>query len=505
MEGTGRRSAGVRTRAATAAAFVMLAACQAFAGLGLQARIDAAAARIPLGRTSIGVCVVDVRTGELLAGIEPDRALIPASNMKLLTSGAALLALGEDFTFRTEILHQLVAERGRLIVVGSGDPALGDPVLLDQGTPAMDVNGLLDRIGTAVAKRGVRSVDEIVLDARVFDQQLAHPSWPADQLNRWYCAEVSGLNFHTNVLTVYAQAQRNEPPIVTLEPPAPWVEFENRASSIVRGQATAWVSRPRPDNAFTLHGKVRSNNAVRVAIHDPTEFSGLVIRDALEGAGVRAGSATLRPAGSDEEFPGATPLVAVTTTLADVLRRCNADSHNLYAEAMLKRVGHEVTGEPGSWLNGGAVLRMLVAERIGSDHATQVEIADGSGLSRENRVRPDTLALWTASVAREPEIGPAFLASLPRPGEGTLRARFRDSDLHHELRAKSGYLRGVYALSGVLVDPATGAPEIAFSIMLNDVPEGSTARKAKPFHEAMVEQIDSWLAERRTLEPTMGG
>ncbi|MEQ8770694.1 MAG: D-alanyl-D-alanine carboxypeptidase/D-alanyl-D-alanine-endopeptidase [Phycisphaerales bacterium] len=505
MEPMNRGVGGVQSRAVFAVALVAALASQALAQLGLQARIDAAAARIPLGPTSIGVCVVDVQTGELLAGIEPDRALIPASNMKLLTSGAALLALGEEFTFRTEILHERAADRDRLIIVGSGDPALGDPVLLDQGTPAMDVHGLLVRIGSAVAKRGVRSVDEIVLDDRVFDHEFAHPSWPADQLNRWYCAEVSGLNFHTNVLTVYAQAQRNEPPVVTLEPPAPWVEFENRASSIVRGQSTAWVSRPRPENTFTLHGKVRSNNAVRVAIHDPTAFTGKVIRDAMSSAGVNAKTATMRPAGSDEEFEGATPLVAVTTTLADVLRRCNADSHNLYAEAMLKRVGHEVTGEPGSWLNGGAVLRMLVAERIGSDHATQIEIADGSGLSRDNRVRPDTLALWVASVAREPEVGDAFVASMPRPGEGTLRSRFSESELRHEVRAKSGYLRGVYALSGVLVDPETGAPEIAFAILLNDVPEGSTARKAKPFHEAVVEQIDAWLAERRTPEPTMGG
>ncbi len=477
----------------------------AIAGLGLQTRIDAAAARIPLGRTSIGVCVVDARTGEILAGIDHDRALIPASNMKLLTSGAALLALGEDFTFRTEIHHQDVNGTDRIIVVGSGDPALGDPVLLDQGTPAMDINALLDRVGSAVARRGIRSVDEIVLDDRVFDDQLAHPSWPADQLNRWYCAEVSGLNLHTNVLTVYAQAQRNEPPIVTLEPPAPWVEFENRSTSILRGQPTAWVSRPRPENAFTLHGKVRSNSAVRVAIHDPTTFTGRVLRDAFEDAGVRTNGASMRRAASDEIFEGTTPLVAVTTTLTDVLRRCNADSHNLYAEAMLKRVGHEVTGEPGSWLNGGAVLRMLIAERIGSEHATVVEIADGSGLSRDNRVRPDTMALWTASIAREPGVGAAFIASLPRPGEGTLRSRFAEDELTHEVRAKSGYLRGVYALSGVLVDRATGEPEVAFAILLNDVPEGSTARKAKPFHEAIVEQIDTWLADRQAPEPTMGG
>ncbi|GJM19473.1 MAG: peptidase M15 [Phycisphaeraceae bacterium] len=504
---TARRPLFARARMLGAIAATLGAVAPTLASTDLQSAINAVIGRTALGPTRIGVCVVDIDTGEQIATFNATRPFIPASNMKLLTSGAALLALGDDFQFRTEIRRQETPAGTRLIVVGSGDPALGDPVLLDQGTPAMDIAGLLDRMAGAVAKRSVTDVAELVLDDRVFDRELAHPTWPNDQLNRWYCAEVSGLNLHTNVVTVYARAQYPAAPAVTLEPDVPWAEFENRAESVRKGDPTAWVSRPRPENAFTLHGKVRSSSAVRVAIHDPTEFTGRVLADALTDNGVQTSGAELRRAADDERFDGAVPLVAVTTNIADVLRRCNADSHNLYAEAMLKRVGHEVTGEPGSWLNGGAVLRMFVAERIGSEHATTIQIADGSGLSRDNRVRPDTMALWAASLASDPDVGPAFIASLPRAGEGTLRARFNDGVMISEIRAKSGYVRGVYSLSGVLIDPRTGDPEVAFSILLNDVPEGSTARKAKPFHEDIVELIDAWLADRAVLaeEPTYGG
>ena len=90
-----------------------------------------------------------------------------------------------------------------------------------------------------------------------------------------------------------------------------------------------------------------------------------------------------------------------------------------------------------------------------------------------------------------------FVRSMAEPGDGTLRTRFGDTELACDLAAKSGYLSGVYALSGVLTDPQSGR-QVAFSILLNDVPSGAQARNAKPFHEAIVEELDQWLAPQPT-------
>lgn len=500
-----RRGDAAFTRWARAAAGVLVALASPATAQSLDDRVNTIVGRAALGGAKVGVCVVEIDTGRTIASHRADRPMIPASNMKLLTSGAALITLGPDFTFRTELSLHEEGGVSRLVLVGSGDPALGDPVLLDQGAPALTIHDLLSRIGSAVSRRGVQRVDELVIDDRLFDNERAHPSWPADQLNRWYCAEVSGINLHTNVITVFARAASG-PPSVTIEPEAPWVSVSNKARSIDKGQPTAWVARPRPANDFTLYGDVRSRVAIPAAVADPADFAGRVLAAALQRQGVEVPAAPRRPA-PGEEFRGATPLVAVTTTIEDVLRRCNSDSHNLYAEALFKRMGHELSGEPGSWSNAAAALRVLLNDRLGPEHALAVQAADGSGMSRDNLVPPATLTAWLAHMAKDSATADTYLRSLAVPGEGTLRSRFRGGTLSADLHAKSGYLRGVYSLSGYLVDPRTGEPEVAFSIILNDVPEGAAARNAKPLHEDIVEAIDAWLADQSPVAsvPTLGG
>ncbi len=78
------------------------------------------------GEAKVGVSVVDVTSGTTLASVRGDEPFVPASNMKLLTSGAALMILGPDFVFKTK----LVLKDGVLVVKGDGDPSLADPELL---------------------------------------------------------------------------------------------------------------------------------------------------------------------------------------------------------------------------------------------------------------------------------------------------------------------------------------------------------------------------------------
>jgi D-alanyl-D-alanine carboxypeptidase/D-alanyl-D-alanine-endopeptidase (penicillin-binding protein 4) len=503
---TVRRPALARTAALAAWA---LAAVQTLAGTSLDDRIDTLVTRAQLGSTVVGIAAIDVRTGELLAEYHPDRAMIPASNMKLLTSGAALRTLGPEFAFRTRLLLDTSDGTSRLILEGDGDPSLGDPEILAASEPAMGPADLLERMAQAAVTRGLQSLGEVIVDDRVFDRTFVHASWPTDQLNRWYCAEVGGVNFHTNVLTLFPRpTSKDSQPSVEVEPPARWVEITNRARTVSEGRNTAWVARPRPANEFTLYGDVRTRTQIDVSIHNPPAFTGSLLAAAAARLGVRTPDAPppqiVRLAESGERFDRATPVAVVTTPIADVLRRCNADSQNLYAECLLKRTGRHVTGEPGSWENGSAVLRMMIGELVGTDAATTTVIADGSGMSRDNRVSPETLATWLRELYRDDRLRDTFLASMPTTGEGTLSNRFREVRLGHEVRAKSGYLSGVYSLSGYVIDPAADRA-VAFSVLLNEVPPGQAARNAKPFHERVVAAIDQWLAEQAEPAASLGG
>src|SRR5690606_35315477 len=113
--------------------------------------------------------------------------------------------LGPDFFFRTTFIH----DGERFWVVGDGDPAFGDPALLELMSArdetgatrqGMDVDELLALWVNAARAAGIERVDELVVDDRIFAREFVHPTWPVEQLNTRSFAEVAGLNFHTNVL-----------------------------------------------------------------------------------------------------------------------------------------------------------------------------------------------------------------------------------------------------------------------------------------------------------------
>lgn len=512
-----------RTRVFACAAVSALTAAVAF-GQDLERRIETAIGGIKIGDGRVGICVIDLQTGRTLVSRNADTPFIPASNMKLLTTGTALTVLGGDFAFRTELL----LDGTRLIVRGAGDPALADPSVLERMTPPLSVRQLVATLADAVRRTDTGHVTELILDDRVFDRQFVHPAWPADQLHKWYCAEVSGLNFHTNCLSFFPAPSpdgQGRPPLVTLQPDAPWVEIENKARTGVRNDNSVWVQRSPGPGSFTLFGEVgvASRVAVDVAIHDVPQFFGRLLTTELLRAGVGVGQArttsgagnptreelsraftVIRAAEPGERLDRGRVVAAVSTHIADVYQRTNSDSQNLYAECLLKRVGREVTGEPGSWTNGASIVRMTLAQVLGPDAAAATVVSDGSGMSRENQVSPRTLTRWLEAMQAEPRNGEAFVSSLAVPGEGTLRSRFRSARLGSELQAKSGKIDGVRCLSGYLTDATTGR-RVAFSIMVNDLREGEQALQSLRLHEEVVKAIDQWLVARRSGRSAVPG
>lgn len=462
-----------------------------------------------LGGGTAAVYIADLDTGKELADFNATEPMVPASNMKILTSGAALFVLGGDFAFRTELIIDDTVIPPTLIIKGDGDPALGDPAIFIGEEPGTTLDTLFDQIADALKDAGIESIGRIIIDDTVFDRTYTHPCWPKDQLNRWYCAQVGGLNFHTNVINVYTvPSGAGGTPIVKLQPDAYWVDMQIKAKSDTKKRNTAWVSRPKLTNSFALHGNVSSKSEIPVAVNSPCEFAGHLLASELDNRGIVIGSSDGSPRdvvsliGPADRYTTSRVVAVITTPLFDVLERTNTDSYNLYAEALLKRIGYEITSDPGSWENGSTVIRMLLTEKIGASAAETTVIADGSGMCRENKISPKTLAQWMRRVSRT-DHWEMFRDSLATPGNGTLRSRFLDDSLESELYGKSGYLTGMYALSGILVHPRSGQ-RVVFSILLNDVKAGATSRNAKPLIDAIVEDIDQWMSQRAG-SPSFGG
>lgn len=470
-------------------------------GQELQGKLERLLNESRLSPSTVGVIVSDPATGRTLASEKATNRFIPASNMKLFTTGAALHVLGPDFQFETTLATLPASEPGAkpdLLVIASGDPAFADPVLLEE--MGLSIEQFLTIWVDAVRATGVKNFGNIVLDTRIFDEEFVHPSWPVEQLNKWYCAEVSGLNFYTNVVEVFTRPTRErESPTFTVQPESPDIRIRNQARSVGSGQQTVWAARAHGTNNIVLRGDVRwVGSPIKVTIHNNAQHFASVLRDRLSDAGISVDG--IRSVGISDNLSTRTDLHIVRTPLDVVLQRTNEDSQNLYAEALLKRIGHEITGQPGSWANGGTVMRMLVQERLQRSPASAVVVADGSGMSRSNAVTPQAISEWLISFANDPLLAEPFTRSLATPGSGTLRTRLQNAQLDHGVYAKSGYLNGVHALSGYIVDEESGR-RVVFSVLINDRPNTVPSRFVHEFNEKVIELADEWLAEQVELNP----
>jgi len=342
-----------------------------------------------------------------------------------------------------------------------------------------------------------------IVDGRVFDRQFVDESWPQGQLNRWYCAQVAGLNFYDNCLDVYARPTRpGESPAVTIRPEFPGQPRSNNATT---GTAnTFWVSRKLGSNQIGFHGQVKNTLApVPVTMHDPPRVFGRILADRLGQAGIAVAEVT-RPTLEQPTFEG-TVLHRVRTPITAVLARCNKDSQNLFGEALLKRMGREFTGAPGSFNNGASAVRTFLSQRaLKATGAANITVTDGSGMSRENRVTARALVNLLKYMRIEdpdPHRRQIFHDSLSVAGEdGTLRRRFTDG-YNGRIHGKSGYLSGVSTLSGYLEyspdaeQPQGGAESptrtIAFSILFNN--STRPAAEMKTIQNRIVAALDDAL------------
>jgi D-alanyl-D-alanine carboxypeptidase/D-alanyl-D-alanine-endopeptidase (penicillin-binding protein 4) len=289
-----------------------------------------------------------------------------------------------------------------------------------------------------------------------------------DQLNRWYCAEVGGLNFHTNCLSFFFDAGRDagvrpgEAPAVRLQPRVggvgDWLNIDNKGKVVKDGRHTAWVARAagaRPANDFTVFGNVRSGGRrwSMSRCTTPALFFGRLLAERLGDRGVRTapderGLPRVSHAGADEvrrfRARGGRAhgddrcAAAFEHQQPEPLHRGAAQARRARGDARARapgRAGPPSCGccSPTTWAR---------ATRRGRSSTT------GRGMSRGNRVAPETLTAWLGSLARRPGVGPALRDSLPGPGSGTLRRRFRGAELTNELRAKTGSINGVRCLSG---------------------------------------------------------
>ncbi|MBN2491613.1 MAG: D-alanyl-D-alanine carboxypeptidase/D-alanyl-D-alanine-endopeptidase [Planctomycetes bacterium] len=441
---------------------------------------------------AVALIVTELFTGAVVLAHRADEPLIPASNMKVVTAAAALEYLGTDATFSTRLrlggaIRDGVLD-GDLILEGDGDPDFGS------GDPTASPEGWAGKL----ADRGVRCVaGNLVLAERRLDQQYAHPDWSEYPAPALYVRVPAALGCGQNLVkvTVLAGAQVGDPGRLEAEPDCGPVELVNRTRTVRGKSAPIWFRRDWESSRMEVHAAIRRGGPPRsaaAAVHDPPLFLGRCFAAALRQAGIAVEGEIVRDAAVR---PPDGPVVAEhRTPIAAMLRACLKTSDNRIAEILCKATGAAYLGEIGSFAAGGRAAAKLL-ERAGADPAGAA-CRDGSGLSRANRLTARQLAALLAWVSGRPYAA-MFSDALPAGGEDgtTLRRRFGEAPLKDCVRAKTGYLGGVRALSGYL---RVGPDRVLVFAVLVNAKAGAAAPALKPLDE-LVRSL--WRSGRRSSRP----
>jgi len=414
----------------------------------------------PLSNAHVALQVESLDDGQVVYSRNPDDLLNPASNTKLVTAATGLLRLGPEYRFTTDYLTDKPIQRGKigvLYVKGRGDPSV--------------TTERLDGLVSDLWHRGVRNIGEIVLDDSFFDREEYGPGWEQEPSDKAWAAGVGALSLNHNAVAIYiTPADRvGARASVEVEPDArDYFVIDNRVVTVrangrrkLRPRTVAEGERTR----IVVDGRIplRADSMMMYRrVGDPAFYYGNTLRMLLRQRGIRVAGRVKR---------GAIPQAAVliqsyeSPELAEIIHDMNKASSNFIAEMLVKTLGAELKGTPGSWPKGLEVAEDLLAE-LGIPRGTYV-LKNGSGLNDTNRFTARQIATLLQAVWKRFPVASEFVSSLGIAArDGTMRLRMEGTDAAGRLRAKTGTLERVTALSGYV--QSLGGERYVFSVLVND-------------------------------------
>ncbi len=419
--------------------------------------------RSPLRTARISVQVRSLEDGSVVFAQGADDLLNPASNVKLYTAAAALARLGPDYRFETEFLTDNEYKDGKakvLYVRGRGDPTLSTERLY----------GMVSELVHA----GLKEVTDIVVDDSWFDGEREPPGFDQEVGDKAYLAPTGALSLNWNSIGVYLRPSEfvGGPATAELEPASDYFTLDSQLQTGTKTQRRFTVSseldKDRVHQKITVKGFVPAEKgtwSVWKKVEQPQLYFGLTLKSLLVQRGfklkgrVRGGTV---PPGSKVLY------IAQSDTLDIVLKRMNKSSSNFVAEQLIKTLGAEGKGPPGTTAHGIEVVEDFLERDVGLRRGSYV-MRNGSGLNDTNRFSAAQNCTLLKYMWDRFPLAPEYLSSLGIAGkDGTIKYRFEGTDAVWRLRAKTGTLENVSALAGYV--QSVGGERFVFSVEVNDFP-----------------------------------
>jgi len=421
--------------------------------------------------SSVSICIKDADNGETIMEYNPGKSLIPASVMKLITSGVSLELLGPQHVFSTFIGYSGSLNRrtskltGDIIIKGGGDPALGSKYFEEH------YKDFLNIWVSGIKEAGIMKVSGgVIADDSYFDFLPVPAKWQWEDIGNYYGAGVYGLSVYDNTAEIHLRCSSDSLPVVVsaITPKEYRYNFDNRLfayGSTDEGYAFAapysksgWLTGTVPVN--------RQDFVLNASISDPPMLLAEILNKKLDSSGIKIHEA---PSTARLTLRNPTENIVVISVvssppLSQLIEVLNHESVNLYAETLLKELGKKFRNKGSTAAGIDVVREFLVNAGIGTGG---LFMEDGSGLSPRDCIDSETLTDFLVYMKNNGKYFKEFFNSLPEAGkEGTLKACFRDPVFEGRMSAKSGSMGRVRCYAGYIT--TNSGRNVVFSVLVNN-------------------------------------
>lgn len=411
---------------------------------------------------NIGIYVVDLTTGDTLYQRNATRSFIPASNMKLFSDAAALMALGPDYHFQTKLATNASSIQdgilnGSLYLHLPGDPSL--------------THEHLKSLFSELNQWGVKRIHgNVVVVSSNSGVSAYAPGGVAKDRRYSYGAPVAPLILDENRLLVTVNPA-DKPGLPAL------VEFGDKQGITLNNQTTTKSTAKGcgvdfnmdQDNVLTVKGCVGVGQwsvQQKIAIQNPIHYTQGAVTQELAELGISLDGQVVLGSGTGNELVIATHnSKPITHLMEDTLK----PSDNLYADSLFLHAAAKLNGSPLNWPQAQTVVKNFLQQQTGVNLQNAV-LTDGSGLSRQDLLTPEQTVGLLRFLHEKFPLSYEYISALPISGQdGTLQRRLRLPSQKGYVRAKTGTMAGIVGLSGYLY--TANAHTLAFAIFINRTPK----------------------------------
>lgn len=411
-----------------------------------------------LNNAHIGVNIFSIDKDKTIYSLNENKNFVPASTIKLLTTGAALHYLGGGFVYSNQVyLDGNIKDNGEfignIIIRGSGDPTLSLDFYDNEKV-------IFDKIVSKLDSLGIKSIKgNIIGDDNYFDDEYYPSGWAWDDMKYSYSSQIGALNIYDNSIQVNitSSEKKNETANLSLVPNSDFVRIVNNviASSESEYNEISFERDPIT-NFFEFFGTIpfdplrRDTVKEEIAVDNPTLYYLSNFSDHLRHFNIRFKGALIDIDDWNETpvyFKIKDKITKLSPPLADILEVVNRKSNNLTAEVILKTIGKEAAGD-GSFDSGVRLVEKFIQKFY---ERTDFNIVDGSGLSRLNFISPEVITQLLKYMYNTDDRA-IFINSLAQPGqEGTLKRRMKNTTAQNRIFAKTGSMNGVSNIAAYII------------------------------------------------------